>query len=305
MSRRQRPEAEKSLPQQIADAREQIENAKAGLGLLRAQHAEAVADLEALGGIAGVFSMLFGSRAEEQARREARVKQLAAEIQACRQRQIEAQQLLNRLSQREQDQRSARDARDLELEQFAVRVRDSHHPLREELLAVEEEIQAVIDQLDDHDRAFKACSGLAACVGEVDRNAGNARSTIDAQRFRGVTMSSQSVMVLPVGVQAIQTAAEAIPDAIDRFNDECARIGLDPLDLEVAEFRVGITGLFGSALFQPGILLRIEELVEDLRSVRQIAVETSLFVAERRKELLVKQEELMAKRRALLDGALG
>lgn len=291
-----------SLEKRAADAAEAVARAESALQYRKTQLAEAQDELAGLDGMSGMLLALIGRRGSARAEAEARIRALQSEVLACRTRLIEARQARAIVGREEQSAADARAVRDDELERFAERVRDSHHPLRDALVAVEDEIQEGYDRLADLTDAFRACSGLSASLAEIGRKANRAVDLAWADTY---DLPGAQVLGF-LKTREIQKDVTTVPEAIERFNSECLKLGLEPLDLQLSRL-----GTDWSALFVDNILTDLSRLrtlgayAEEIASIKQIAVETSLWVAGQRTEALAAQEERIQRRRTLLDEALG
>jgi hypothetical protein len=284
------------------EAREEVERNESALAYRKTQLEEAQAELAGLGGFGGLLPALLGRRAAVQAELEARIKALNQDMLACRKRLIEARQKRASVARLDAAETTARTERDAELERFADRIRDSHHPLRETLLELEERLQAGADRLFDITDAFRACSGLTARVGEVGRITGHARS------YAGYDLAgipgAQTLAFLKT--REAQTEATTLPEAIDRFNDACAVLGLAPMQIDVSKLPTGWTHIVADGLMSDyARILQISAYQDELATLKDLARDTALRLAEWRTTALAEQEDLIRQRRTLLDEALG
>jgi hypothetical protein len=284
------------------EAREEVERAESALAYRKTQLEEAQAELVGLGGFGGLLPTLLGRRAAVRAELEARIKALTQDMLGCRKRLIEARHKRSSLARLDAAEVTARAERDAELERFADRIRDSHHPLREALLELEERLQAGADRMFDITDAFRACSGLSARVGEVGRITGHARSYA-AYDMAGIP-GAQSLAFLKT--REAQNEATTLPEAIHRFNDACAVLGLAPMQIDVNKLPTGWTHMVADGLVTDYLRMQqISAYQDELTTLKELARDTSLRLAEWRTAALAEQEDLIRQRRTLLDEALG
>lgn len=304
MSRRRR-QREKTWEEQRDEAQLEVERAESALQYRKSQLAEAQSELESLGGVGGFFAALVGKKAGYEAEAKARIEAANREILAARKRLIEARQALGKFERTAADREAQLRQRDEELERFAERVRSGGtHPLKERLDALEERIQTNADQLFAYDEAIYACAGLNGAIGQVMSLTGQAKAWSSMDTFRMDMPFTSGLTFLKT--QEVRREAANLPESVKRFNAACARLGMQPLDIEVPDLGEGWDQLFfDNILTDLHHLRRLETFGRRLEDERELVRETMLFVGSKRKGLVEEQENLIKERRKLLDEALG
>jgi hypothetical protein len=278
MGRRRRGQRQKSWEDQRAEARLELERAESALKYRRSQFSEAEAELKSLEGPSGWFAAVLGKRAVYRAEIQGRMKALHAEVVASRTRLIEARKALASFD-REAAKRDAKTRqRDDELEQFAMRIRESGmHYLKDKLAEIEDEIEDHAQRLAQLDDAIEAAATL--------------NGTLKAFVNRGANT---------------QRVSGDVPALMERFNAACESLDLPPLNIDVPDI-----GMPWEQFLATGVLADLhyeERLVRFKRRVQdesQMVVDTMMHLSSLRKPLFEAQEKRLARRRAFLDESLG
>ncbi len=303
VGRRRRGKRKKSWEQRRDEAQLELERAESALAYRRAQLTEAETELASLEGPSGWLAALLGRREAYREEIQGRMKALQTEVLAGRKRLIEARRVIGSFERQAQERAQKDRQRDDELEQFAARVRDSGmHPLKEPLAEIEQDIDANAQQLALLDEAIAAAGSLSATMKAV-LAAGR-----KAHRWAGIDAFQFDLPAAAHGWahHNIQHATADVPAAVDRFNAACEKLELRPLNVEVPDI-----GMPWEQLLSSGILADLhyeERLVRFKRRVEdetQMVTDTLLHLVTRRKTAFEAQEASLARRRQLLDEALG
>ncbi len=303
MSRRRR-RRQQSPEEQLAEAKLELERAESALSYRKSQLAEAEGELAALSGPGGWFAAIVGKKAAYEADAVARITALKSEIVSLRKRLIEARQGLAKSEGSVKRHEGKRKEHEAELERLADRVRpNALHPLYADLKEVEARLQTSADELFTYDDALAACGGLLGAMAAVAIATGKVKSTAAADAFRDLPASSTLAFLRR---REVHREAQNVPDSVARFNEACGRLGLKPLPIEVPDIGSGWDTLFVDNVVRDlHHLERVQRFARRIEDERELVRETMIWISQRRKEALAKQDALLAERRAVLERGIG
>lgn len=270
-------------------ATRELSRAREAMSYWAQQEQDALEELASLQGVFGWLKVLTGEREEAIQQAERRILHARGKIKAERMAFVAARQAVEQQNQRAQVQKQQDDQRLLDLEELALRLRESNHPTSAQLEVLEDGLDRTEKQLQRYQDVIAAAGGLNAAIGQIERFALQMQT-----RVWGMTRTPEAIR-----------AYRKLPKAIQRFMDACIDAGIEPPSLKVPSDMVGQAAMDPMYWVSGDNDWAFHRLRQDLLDERDTISMIQMEAAKERKDATAERDGLYEQRRLLLESIAG